>query len=203
MKFAVFALVAALCLVTINANAVGFTDDLPTEFVPSEFADDEFVDIEQYHIFSSFWWIAKAALKTLKGVNCSIKQVIMIRDAAVNFLPSLQNCGTDAVNAYANVITATQNVIDTCNAIIQTNEQVCNNDESTNVSTSTPKTCFSTLLKQFYTLNKQLKAVNTAIKKVPSIPSDAADCANQAVNDLTSPMTNFASSIKACSKLTS
>ncbi|XP_061389888.1 uncharacterized protein LOC133325078 [Musca vetustissima] len=203
MKFAVFALVAALCLVAVNANAVGFTDDFPTEFVPSDLVDGEIVDIETYHIFSSFWWITKAALKTLKGVNCSIKQVIKIRDAAVNFLPSIQGCGTDAVNAYANVITATQNVIDTCNAIIQTNEEDCNNDVSTDGKTSTPKTCYSKLVKQFYTLNKQLKAVNTAIKKVPSIPSDAADCANQAVNDLTSPMTTFTSSVKACSKLTS
>ncbi|XP_061389886.1 uncharacterized protein LOC133325076 [Musca vetustissima] len=189
MKFAVFALVAALCLVAVNANAVGFTDDFPTDFVPSDFVDDEFVDIEQYHIFSTFWWITKAALRTLKGVNCSIKQVMKIKDAALNFLPSIHGCGADATKAYANIITTTQNVINTCNAIIQTNEEVCNNDESTNGKPSTPKACFTTLLKQFYTLNKQIKAVKTAIKKVPSIPSDAADCANQAVNDLTSPMT--------------
>ncbi|XP_061389887.1 uncharacterized protein LOC133325077 [Musca vetustissima] len=166
MKFAVFALFAALCLVAVNTSAVGFTDDFPTDFVPSDFADDEFVDIEEYHIFSTFWWITKAALRTLKGVNCSIKQVMKIKDAALNFLPSIHGCGADATKAYANVITTTQNVISTCNAIIQTNEQAC----------------FTTLLKQFYTLNKQIKAVKTAIKKVPSIPSDAADCANQAVN---------------------
>ncbi|XP_005189799.2 uncharacterized protein LOC101890618 [Musca domestica] len=203
MKFTIFVLVAVLGLVAVNANAVGFEDPYPKmEYVPTDLASGE-VDVENFTIFSSFWWIARAALKTLKGVNCTIKQVMAIRDAAQNFLPSLQACGTDAVNAYKNVITSAQAVVQTCNTIININEEVCNNDVSTDGKTSTPSTCFKQLLSQLVTLNKQIKATKTAIKKVPAVPSDAADCANNAVNDLTSPMTNFASNIKACSKLTS
>ncbi|XP_073831698.1 uncharacterized protein [Musca autumnalis] len=204
MKFTIFALVAVLCLAAVSANAVGFEDSYPTdlEYVPIDFAD-EVVDIETYTIFSAFWWIARGALKTLKGVNCTIKQVIAIRDAAQNFIPSIQACGTDAANAYKNVITSAQAVVTTCNNIINLNEQVCNNDVSTDGKTSTPSTCFKKLLSQLTTLNKQIKATLTAIKKVPAVPADAASCANSAVSDLTSPMTNFASNIKACSKLTS
>ncbi|XP_073835710.1 uncharacterized protein [Musca autumnalis] len=203
MKFTIFALVAVLCLAACNVNAAGFEDSNPTdlEYVPIDFADE--VDIESYTIFSSFYWIARAALKTLKGANCTIKQVQAVKNAATNFIPSIQACGTDAANACKTVITSAQSVISTCDTIINLNEQVCNNDESTNGKTSTPLTCFTKLLSQLNTLNKQINATLTAIKKVPAVPSDAADCANNAVSDLTSPMNNFAADIKSCSKLTS
>lgn len=172
------------------------------EYVPVDLADGV-VDIETYTIFSSFYWIARAALKTLKGANCTIKQVMAIKTAGQDFLDNIQSCGTDAVSAFQNVITSVKAVITTCDNIINLNEQVCNNDESTNGKTSTPFKCFTKLLGQFTTLYKQINSTLSAIKKVPAVPSDAVDCTNSAVSDLTSPFTNFGSDIKTCSKLTS
>ncbi|XP_013114374.1 uncharacterized protein LOC106092148 [Stomoxys calcitrans] len=204
MKFTIVAVVVALCLAGANANAIGFQVPHPNEFeyVPNDFAND-MEGIEDLTIFSSFYWIAKAALKTLKGVNCTIKQVMNTRSVTQNFIPSIQACGTDAVSAFTNVFTSAQSVITTCDNIINLNEQVCNNDVSTNGQTSTPSSCSTKLFGQLTTLYVQIQKTKAAIKKLPTVPSDAVACTNSAVTTLTTAFTNFPSNIKSCSKLTS
>ncbi|XP_075156416.1 uncharacterized protein LOC142229733 [Haematobia irritans] len=204
MKFAVVALLAALCLASVHANAIGYDVPHPNdlEYVPNDLADGV-LDVDNFSILSTFYWIARASLKTLKGVNCTIKQVMNIKSITQSFIPSVQACGTDAAADFKNVITSAQSVITTCDNIINLNEQVCNNDESTNGSTSTPSSCFTKLLGQLSTLSSQMKKTQAAIKKVPTIPTDAVTCTNNAVNTLTTAYTNFPTNVKSCSKLTS
>lgn len=174
----------------------------PFDLLIDEAFGDEIVDLQARGPFSGFYWVLKAALRTLKGVNCTIKQVVVIKNATQKFIDDIHGCGADAVNSFKNVITAAQSVIATCNNIIHLNENVCNNDESTNGKPSTPFTCFVKLFRQLLKLRTQIKNTISAIKKVPSVPGEAAGCTNAAVTDLTNVFTSFPSNVKTCSKLT-
>ncbi|KAM7348556.1 uncharacterized protein ACRADG_007826 [Cochliomyia hominivorax] len=201
MKVTIILLAAVCCFAAVNSAS--FEKPEPYDLWLDDVFADDIVEFESRSIFSGFYWVLKSALRTLKGVNCTIKQVIAVKNATQKFIDDIHSCGADAVNAFKNVITAAQSVIATCNNILHLNENVCNNDESTNGKPSTPFSCFVKLFRQLLKLRKQIKNTLSAIKKVPAVPSEAAGCANNAVTELTNVFTSFPSFVKTCSKLTS
>ncbi|XP_065365014.1 uncharacterized protein LOC135958078 [Calliphora vicina] len=202
MKVTIVLLAAVFCFAAVNAASFEKAEAEPIDLLVDEAFADEIVDFEARSVFSGFYWVLKAALRSLKGVNCTIKQAIIIKGATLRFLGDINMCGADAVSAFSDVITAAQSVITTCNNIIHLNENVCNNDVSTNGKPSTPFSCFVKLLRQLLRLRNQIKNTLSAIKKVPAVPGEAAGCSKNAVSDLTDAFLSFPANVKTCSKLT-
>lgn len=182
--------------------------DEPIDLYDDELLSDDVLgnemyeyQVQFYNIFSPFYWYLKAALRTLKGVNCSIKEAINIKDEAEQFLVNIQACGADAVNEFKNVIASTKQVIVICDNIVHLKGKVCNNGESAEGKKTSPRKCTSKLFKQLYQLRNQIIKTEKSVKKLPAVPGDAAYCTNSAANLLIDVFYAYPSAVKNCSKL--
>ncbi|XP_054735437.1 uncharacterized protein LOC129242676 [Anastrepha obliqua] len=207
MKLAVLAFILGLCLAVAAADidySLGSieNDELP-EFTPLDFAD-EITDAQSFNILWIFYFTLKASLRTLKGVNCTIKAVMNLRNVAVDFLDAVKDCNTGALKSFTALISQVQAVVITCNDIIHLNSNVCNNgalDDATDGNKTTPFKCFIKLINKMITLKGQVSKTISLAKKLPSTPATYAGCAVSTVTDLISVFTQYPSEIKTCSKL--
>ncbi|XP_036336955.1 uncharacterized protein LOC118747071 [Rhagoletis pomonella] len=204
MKVAILAVILGLCLALASANIdYSVENEEPQEFTALDYAD-ALADEEAFSIFGFFYFTLKAALRTLKGVNCTIKEVLSIQTAGVDFLNDVKDCNSGALKSLNALVNQVQAVVSTSNDIIHLNSNVCNNgalDDEADAKKTTPAKCFAKLLGKLITLKKQVANTVSLAKKLPSTPSEYAGCAKSTVSDLISVFTNFPTNIKTCSKL--
>ncbi|XP_073835711.1 uncharacterized protein [Musca autumnalis] len=226
MKFTVFALIAAFCLVAVSANAT--TGDIildnelmeEMELIAQDLAD-EIVEIEPYGVWTGMYRIIKKALRYMKGLNCTIKEVLEIQTAAQNFINSVQACGGEVNKKVQNLIDACNDILETCKDILGINESICGNsnnadEEETAVADAadietygvvsdakTAHKCFVKMVRKVNKLKKQVKRAIKMIKDIKKVPGDTSDCVLDAVNSLEMTFTQFPTNVKSCSKLTS
>lgn len=180
-------------------------DDQLVEFTPLGNAE-EIADLFIFSVFGRLKPTIKVGLRTLKGVNCTIKRVLSIRQAGLDFLQAFKDCNSAAFKDLNNVINQVQTVVNTCNDIIHINENVCNNgdyNDEDDAKKKTPAACFSKLVSKMVTLKKQIAKTITLSKKLSSTPGAYGACNVDAVDDLLSVFTEFPTFVKECSKLTS
>lgn len=171
------------------------------------------MEVEPMGLFSGMFSIFKKALRTLKGLNCTIKEVLQIETAALNFVNDVHACGGEVSKKVQNLIDACNNIIKTCKEILGINESICGNTVDEDVTAAqtfgsvtgaqNAHKCFVKMLRKLQTLKKQIKYALKLIKQIKNVPSDTNACVNDAVNTLESYFTEFPANIKACSKLTS
>ncbi|XP_005185437.2 uncharacterized protein LOC101898958 [Musca domestica] len=213
MKLALIALVAGLCLVAVNANVElpAPMEEIDFEYIAKDIADDV-VDIDAQVSWFGIYFVIHKVLTTLKGVNCTIKEVLAIRTAAQNFLNDVKACGGEVSKKLQNLIDTCKNIVSTANDIIHVNENICGNttpgDDGSDVaadalSVKTGWNCFWKLLFKTMSLKNQVKHAIYLIKQIPSVPGDTGVCVNNALSTLSNVFTQFPSNVKACSKLTS
>ncbi|XP_030381575.1 uncharacterized protein LOC115629281 [Scaptodrosophila lebanonensis] len=204
MKFTLFALFAAFCLLSVNAGTLTVETprdvDLEAPFLPSDVAAAGEVDAEQFWIFSSVWWAIKTSLRTLKGFNCIIKWVVGIKASASQFSADITGCGVTASKDVTNLINANVKIIQTCNDIINLQSNICN---TTSDDQKISNNCAVKTLAKVFSLYKQVKNAVSLAKKIPQTGPNAVSCVSDAVNTLTAYYTQFPQNIVACSKLTS
>ncbi|XP_037936797.1 uncharacterized protein LOC119670571 [Teleopsis dalmanni] len=213
MRFLVFTLLVSLCVIAVNAN----DNVLPEEelldnvsdsvYIGSE-SDDSVVlgDFEERTILSKFYKGLKLALRTLKGVNCSIKEALYIQLAAKSFVADCENCAVETSKKLTAVIKSCNDVINTVNDIVNYNDNICNNgnyNDGTDADKPTPSSCSKKLRSKFNTLNKQSKNTLKLVKKLPDIPGEAGVCVKASLDALTEAFTLFPTNVIECSKLTS
>ncbi|XP_005189713.2 uncharacterized protein LOC101890167 [Musca domestica] len=217
MKFTVFAVIAAFCLVAVSANATGdiflnneLMEDL--ELTAQDLAD-EIAEIEPYGAFTGMYSVIKKALRYVKGLNCTIKEVLAIQTAAQNFVDNVKACGGEVSKKVQKLIDACNDILKTCKEILGINESVCGN--SNDVEEEQPETqgviskaktahkCFVKMVRKVNKLKKQIKRAIKMIKDIKKVPGDTSDCVMAAVNTLETTFTQFPANIKTCSKLTS
>ncbi|XP_005189714.2 uncharacterized protein LOC101890344 [Musca domestica] len=225
MKFTLFALIAGFCLVAVSANATGdiflkneLMEDM--ELTAQDLAD-ELAEIEPYGFFTGMYTVIKRALRYVKGLNCTIKEVLAIENAAHNFVNSVAACGGQISQKAQNLVNACLDIIETCKAILGINESVCGNSNDAEETDSdvaaaedvesygvvsklkTSHKCFVQMVRKVNKLKKQVKKVISMIKDIKKVPGDTSDCVMAAVNTLETTFTQFPANVKACSKLTS
>lgn len=215
MKLTVFVLLASLCLVAVTANAIGDfmidPEDVELyEYIAQDLAE-EIVEIEPQGLFTGMYFIMKKALKTLKRLNCTIKEVIDIQIAAHEFITDVYACGGEVNKKVQNLIDACNDIIETCKDILGINESVCGNSvEEIAIQSRTWNVvqgaqnghkCFVQMFRKLQTLNKQVKRAVKLIKQIKSVPGDTSKCVLDAVDTLEGYFTRFPSNIKTCSKL--
>ncbi|XP_037812294.1 uncharacterized protein LOC119604036 [Lucilia sericata] len=210
MKFAVFALIASLCLVAVTAKATGefmFENEeiQEYEYIAQELAD-EIMEIEPQTIFNGMYYVLKKVLKTLNGVKCTIEEVLRIQVAAHTFLTDIAACGGEVSQKVQNLIDAVNDIIETCKAIIGISESVCANEQDTRGVVSGVKTshkCAVNMLRKLLRLNKQIKRALKLIYQIKNVPGDTSKCVLDAVDNLEKYFTEFPANIKACSNIPS
>uniref|UniRef100_A0A1I8N8W2 Secreted protein n=1 Tax=Musca domestica TaxID=7370 RepID=A0A1I8N8W2_MUSDO len=228
MKFTLFALIAGFFLVAVSANATGdiflkneLIEDM--ELTAQDLAD-ELAEIEPYGLFTGMYTVIKRALRYVKGLNCTIKEVLAIENAAHNFVNSVAACGGQISQKAQNLVNACLDIIETCKAILGINESVCGNSNDVEETDSDAATaaaaeevesfgvvsklktshkCLVQMVRKVNKLKKQVKKVISMIKDIKKVPGDTSDCVMAAVNTLETTFTQFPANVKACSKLTS
>ncbi|XP_061389890.1 uncharacterized protein LOC133325081 [Musca vetustissima] len=218
MKITLIALIAGLCLVAVNASVVvpAPMEDIDFEYIANDVADDV-IDIETQVSWFGIYFVIHKALTMLKGVNCTIKEVFAIRDAAQKFLNDVQACGGEVSKKLQNLIDTCKSIVSTANDIIHVDENICGNtpvddvqgtDDDSDVATNpmgnkTGWNCFWKLLFKTMKLKNEVKHAIYLIKHLPAVPGEAGDCVNTAAQDLASVFNQFPSNVKTCSKLVS
>ncbi|XP_061397887.1 uncharacterized protein LOC133333561 [Musca vetustissima] len=220
MKFTVFAVIAAFCLVAVSANATGdiflqneLMEDM--ELISQDLAE-EIAEIEPNGAFTGMYFVIKKALRYVKGLNCTIKEVLAIQTAAQNFVDSVRACGGEVSKKVQNLIDACNDIIQTCKEILGINETICGNSNDVEESSGddveshgviskakTAHKCFVKMVRKVNKLKKQVKRAIKMIKSIKKVPGDTSDCVMDAVNNLEMYFTQFPANIKTCSKLTS
>lgn len=196
---------------------VDYEDIEEFELLAQDLAD-EISDIETYGAFTGMYRIIKKALRYMKGLNCTVKEVLQIETAAQTFVDSVQACGGEVSKKVQNLIDACNDIIQTCKDILGINESICGNtvddddadDDDDDVETygvvSTGKTvhkCFVKMVRKVNKLKKQVKKAIKMINDIKKVPGDTNDCVLTAVNSLEMTFTQFPANVKTCSKLTS
>lgn len=217
MKLTVFALLASLCLVAVTANAIGDfmidPEDVELyEYIAQDLAE-EIVEIEPQGLFTGMYFIMKKALKTLKRLNCTIKEVIDIQIAAHEFITDVYACGGEVNKKVQNLIDACNDIIETCKAIVGINESVCANGADENAvmertwgvvsGVKNGHKCFVNMFRKLQRLKNQIKYALKLIKQIKNVPGDTSKCVMDAVDKLDKAFTDFPANIKTCSQLTS
>ncbi|XP_067613384.1 uncharacterized protein [Eurosta solidaginis] len=209
MKLAVVALILGLCLAVncavIDSNDVSYDNDNTDllEFTSLGSAEGT-MDDEYFSIFGILYFTLMGTLRTLKGVNCSIRHVIETRNAGTEFLNDVKGCNSGALKGVNKLLNQVQAVIGTSNDIIHLNSNVCNNgalSDAADGNKSTPIKCFFKLLFKMWTLEGQVSKTVKLAKNLSSTPGEFTDCSKTAISDLVSVFIQFPSFIKQCSKV--
>ncbi|XP_037812291.1 uncharacterized protein LOC119604030 [Lucilia sericata] len=219
MKYSLIFLLCGLCLVVVSANievASSIEDDfdLDYEYIANDIAEDVTAEIDPQVIpWLGIYFIIRKALTAIKGVKCTVKEVVSIKNAAQQFLDEIELCGDD-VNAKAQQLIETcKNIIVTANNIISVNVTTCG---GTSTSTTSPKAeddvmepavqktkinCFFKLLGKTLKLKNQIRRAIHLIKQIPKVPGTANECVNTAAQNLGNVFNQFPSKVKYCSSL--
>lgn len=189
-------------------------EEIDFEYLANDIAEDV-MDIDAQASWFGIYFVIHKALTTLKGVNCTIKETLAIRDAAQQFVTDVQNCGGEVSKKLQQLIDTCNDIISTANDILNVNENICGNtsddDDTTTdadaaispLKSKTPWKCFWKLFSTTLHLKNQVKNAISLIKKIPSVPGDTGDCVNTAVDTLANVFNAFPTNVKTCSKLTS
>ncbi|XP_014098585.2 uncharacterized protein [Bactrocera oleae] len=204
MKLAVLSLALVLCVAFAAADIdYSVEDNEIEEFAPLGLAD-ELGEVDTFSVLGILWSALTGGLRTLKGINCTIRRVMSIRDEGVNFLNAFKGCNSAAFKDLNVVLSQVRTVVKTSNDIIHLNSNVCKNgalDDQADAKKNTPFVCFFKVLGKILSLKNQIGKTITLSKKLSSTPGTYGTCNIDSVGDLVSVFTQFPSYVKTCSKL--
>ncbi|XP_034485600.1 uncharacterized protein LOC117790297 [Drosophila innubila] len=201
MKFTLFALLAAFCVLSVNAGTwqpLVMSSDVGMEYESNEFADVEgdFMEPETFLI----WGILKRILRCVKGFNCVLKWVVGIKASATQYSDDITACGVEASKEVTALLNTNVKIIQTANNIINLKTNVCATAEN-GKKPSITNFCTVRTLRQVIRLYVQVKRAIRQSKKIPTIGPNATTCVTNATNTLVSYYTNFVNDVTSCSKL--
>ena len=183
------------------------------ELIANDLADD-ITDIESHVTVSwlGIFFIIQKALSAVKGVKCTVKEVVEIESAAQTFLNDVQACGDVNINSKAQKLIATcKSIVTNAGNIININESavcggsstVATNAENVAVEAFTVNTkisCFFKLFGKTLKLKNQIRHAIYLISQIPKVTAQANECVNAAAANLGSVFYQFPTKVKYCSK---
>lgn len=136
--------------------------------------------------------ILMKVLTTMRGVDCTFKEVIEVMAATVRYLEDIDSCGTAVPKDIAKIVKSCKSIIDICNDIIHLRSNLCANDGESKTTTSG---CFWELFKAIMRLTRKL---NTTLKLIAKMPSDTETCFVDATKNVESSYNAFMPRINMC-----
>ncbi|KAH8404408.1 hypothetical protein KR222_011029, partial [Zaprionus bogoriensis] len=131
-------------------------------------------------------------LTTVRGVNCTIKEVIEVMDATTKYIDAIDACGTAVPKDVAKIVKNCQSIISICDEILHLNSTICASDDDSKVTTSE---CFWGLLKAIMKLTYK---IDTSLKQIAKLPGDTEACFVDATKEVEQSYNDFLPKIDAC-----
>lgn len=183
-----------------GASVESFHYDAEAELIAAldeldEQLDDDYMDIEEYGFIRSVRKILKKALKSVRGVNCILKEVNAILAASTGYVDAIDACGTAVPKDVLAIVNSVKTIISLCNDVINVNSRLCAADEEAGTDKATSSKCFWRLFK---TVMKLTRKINRTIKQITKLPTDTSSCFVDATLSVKTSYNNFLPNINTC-----
>ncbi|XP_017079876.2 uncharacterized protein LOC108113708 [Drosophila eugracilis] len=200
-------LVSAACLLTTQASSLRSSEEtIDYEFdLESELEqlldeldkDNDYMDIEAQGFIKSCRKILRKALKTVRGTNCIIKEVVNILSSCTSYVDDIDACGVAIPKDVAKIVDSVKQIISICNDIIHLQSKLCAKDESSSDGSIIKNTskCFWKLFKATMKLTRR---INEALKLIAKLPSDTSSCFVDATKNVSASFNAFLPNIDVC-----
>ncbi|XP_034472286.1 uncharacterized protein LOC117780028 [Drosophila innubila] len=136
--------------------------------------------------------ILKTILTTVRGVNCTMKQVIEVMAATTRYIDAIDACGTAVPKDIAKIIKSCLNIYDICNDIIHLNSTICAHEEGAKM---TGLKCTGEL---FLAIMKLTRNINVALKLMAKLPFDTEECFVDATRVVEASYKDFMPNVQLC-----
>ncbi|EDW07117.1 uncharacterized protein LOC6584140 [Drosophila mojavensis] len=157
--------------------------------------DDDYVDVEESSFISSVHDALKVVLQTLRGVNCTIKEVAEILNATAKYVETIDACGVTLTKDVAAIVRNCKTIIAICNDIIHMQSKLCAIPDEPKSNALSPKKCSWQLLKAVVRLARTIRATR---RQIARLPSDTSSCFVNATSEVKASYDSFAPNIHAC-----
>ncbi|XP_017131840.1 uncharacterized protein LOC108149007 [Drosophila elegans] len=198
-------LVSATCLLTTQANSIElreensdneFDFELELEQLLDELDNDnDYMDFDEQGFIRTCRKILRKALKTVRGTNCIIKEVVNILSSCTNFVDAIDACGTEIPKDVAKIVESVKQIIQICNDIIHLQSKLCAKDKSAGSVIKNSFKCFWNLFKASMKLTRK---INRTLKLIAKLPADTSSCFVNATNKVTFSFKSFLPNINVC-----
>ncbi|KAL7738906.1 hypothetical protein ACLKA6_008487 [Drosophila palustris] len=136
--------------------------------------------------------ILKTILTTVRGVNCTMKQVIEVMIATTNYIDAIDACGTAVPKDIAKIVKSCQNIYNICDDIVHLNSTICSHDEDAKM------TGLSCTFHLTIAIMKLTRNINTVLKQMYNLPFDTEVCFVDATREVADVYENFMPRVKLC-----
>ncbi|XP_064554170.1 uncharacterized protein LOC135439378 [Drosophila montana] len=152
----------------------------------------DFEEVEAYGFIKSVEKALKKALTTVRGVNCTIKEVIEVMLATTNYVDAIDACGMAIPKDIAKIVKNCKSIIALCEDIIHLNSTICADEEDGKMTSSK---CFLGL---FEAIMKLSYKINTTLKLIAKLPADTESCFLDATKEVEQSYNDFLPNIDKC-----
>uniref|UniRef100_A0A6P4E8R8 Uncharacterized protein LOC108041127 n=1 Tax=Drosophila rhopaloa TaxID=1041015 RepID=A0A6P4E8R8_DRORH len=198
-------LVSATFLLTTQANSSELREEnLDYEFdFESELEqlldeldnDNDYMDVEEQGFIRTCRKILRKALKTVRGTNCIIKEVVNILSSCTNYVDAIDACGTAIPKDVAKIVDSVKQIIKICNDILHIKSKLCAAKKSVGSVIENSSKCFWKLFKASMKLTRK---INKTLKLIAKLPTDTSSCFVNATNKVTVSFNSFLPNINVC-----
>ncbi|EDV41890.1 uncharacterized protein Dana_GF17271 [Drosophila ananassae] len=205
ITFCLLVLVSATFVLTTKANAIaskelGLDSEFDWETELDELLDEldndeDYMDVEQLGFIRSVRKVLRKALKTVRGTNCIIKEVVEILSSCTAYVDAIDNCGTAIPKDVAKIVASVKKIISICNDILHLRSKLCAADDSSSSTAKNSCKCFWNLFKATMKLTRQ---INKTLKLIAKLPSDTSECFVSATNNVKVSFNSFLPNINVC-----
>lgn len=157
--------------------------------------DEDYMDFEEYGALRKFKNALKKALKSVRGVNCILKEVTAILSASTGYVDAIDACGTNVPKDVLAIVDSVKTIISLCNDVINVNSKLCAADEEAGTDKPTSSKCFWKLLK---TVMRLTRKINRTIKQIAKLPTDTSSCFVDATLSVKASYNSFIPNINTC-----
>jgi len=108
-----------------------FDYEYEVEILMDEMDDSyEFMEVEDFGVFRTFRKILWAALRTVRGADCIVREVESVLDASRNYLKSVERCGSDIPKDAKDLIKSVKDIVHISDTIINLRARLCTRDRA-------------------------------------------------------------------------
>ncbi|TDG41833.1 hypothetical protein AWZ03_011748 [Drosophila navojoa] len=133
-------------------------------------------------------------LKTLRGVNCTIKEVAETLNATAKYVDTSDACGVSLTKDVAAIVKNCTTIIAICNDIIHMQSKLCAIPDEPKSNALSPRKCFWQVLKAVVRLARTIRATR---RQIASLPSDTNSCFVNATSEVKASYDSFVPNINA------
>jgi len=157
----------------------------------------EFMEVEDFGVFRTFRKILWAALRTVRGADCIIREVESVLDASRNYLKSVERCGSDIPKDAKDLVKSVKDIVHISDTIINLRARLCSRDRFFLTRLYHKLRCF---FRVFGATLKLVREVPRALREIAKLPANAGHCVIKATDDVKDSLTSFSPKMKTCLK---